>query len=53
MEYLYIYYYDSDDNLHRVQCEKIYFDNGEARFRDHNDKLIQINATQIDCIKTY
>lgn len=53
MEYLYIYYYDSSDNLHRVQCEKIIFDDGVARFRDQNNKLIQINATQIDCIKTY
>lgn len=53
MDYIYIYYYDKDDELHRVQCLQVDFCEGVARFRNGNGEIIEIDVKQIEKIRAY
>ena len=53
MDYIYIYYYDKDDEPHRVQCLQVDFEGDKASFRNANGDIIEINTDQIEKIRAY
>lgn len=53
MDYLYIYYYDNNDDLTRCCCIQVDFENECAVFRDENGITRKIPVQQIEKIKTY
>lgn len=53
MGYIYIYYYDENDNHCRAWCLQLDFEGDIVTYRDENGNTREIPIKQIERIKAY